>query len=62
MLQWAKTGKIGASAKWLSSNGSGAWRNINTEAHSVRWHHDVGIQHRGINAITTHRLQGELSG
>ena len=43
-------------------NGAGAGCDVDAESDSVRRHHDVAVQHGGVDAIAAHRLQRDLGG
>ena len=59
-IKWTQSRKIGTCAQWMLGDRACTWGNVNTESHGMRWNDDVGIQHCGIYAVATHRLQGEL--
>ena len=61
-LQRAQPLQVGAGSERFGGDGPGAGRDVDAEADGVDRNDDVGVQHGGIDAVATNRLEGDLGG
>ena len=54
--------EIGGRSKWPLGDRAGPGLDVDAEPDSVRWHDDVAVEDRGVDAVAAHRLQRDLGG
>ena len=61
-FKFAKSLQVCMNSKWLLSNWSGTWSNINSKTNCMRRHNYVAVQHCRIDSVSRYGLQCDVCG